>query len=76
MTSEQTQPTAKLDDAAFMGYLMAAVCPVVGVLVGCALIARGEEHGASVVGWSVLSAFVWAVLLTFGWLLFVSALLA
>lgn len=63
-----------LDDGAFIGYLMAVIAPFVGVLVGCALIARGERHGPSVVGWSVLSGFVWTVALTFLWLVALASL--
>lgn len=63
-----------LDDGAFIGYLMAVIAPLVGILVGCALIARGERHGPSVVGWSVLSLFVWTVIVTFLWLLFLASM--
>lgn len=44
-----------------IGYWFAALTPYIGLLYGAALVARGDDDGAKVMIWSVVSLVCWSL---------------
>lgn len=61
--SEEQGTSKQKDPAVKVGYWMAIFFPMVGVLVGNALISRGSDAGPRIVVWSVVSLIAWIVLI-------------
>lgn len=66
-----TEPEApkgeeRIDPAVHLGYALAVLIPVVGLLVGVALIARGDEDGPWVVGLAVAANVLYAIAVVAG----------
>lgn len=58
VTATQRPPLPRMTRT---GYWFAALTPYIGLLYGAALVARGDDDGANVMIWSVVSLICWAV---------------
>lgn len=52
-----------MDGASHVGYALAVLVPVVGLLVGLALIVRGDSDGPWIVAFSVAAAALYSAVL-------------
>ena len=63
---QEPKPASKLTDEEFVGYITAVIMPIIGVLVGCALMIKNSPRGASVVGWATAFWIIWSAVLGYG----------
>lgn len=60
---EAREKRSAMDGASHVGYALAVLVPVVGLLVGLALIVRGDSDGPWIVAFSVAAAALYSAVL-------------
>lgn len=63
---EGHEPKPELTNDEFVGYVTAVIMPIVGVLVGCALIVKGSDRAAGIVGWATAFWIIWSAVISYG----------
>jgi hypothetical protein len=63
--SQPTEPELpkQISGVAVLGYGLAIFTPIIGFILGLALVAKGDRHGGGVVGASLAFGLLWIVLL-------------
>ena len=66
--SEQQANKARqaTNQAAAPGFATAVIMPIIGVLVGCALIIKGSSRAAETVGWATAFWIIWSAVFGYG----------
>ena len=64
--SQEKPAKAPLTNEEYVGFVTAVIMPIIGVLVGCALIIKGSSRAAEIVGWATAFWIIWSAVFGYG----------